>query len=380
MKQIILGKYKGNDAVTDTSELFNGHIGIIGGSGGGKTVKSQDIMVQIAKSGGTVIAYDLHGALSDDQIFAPYKQAFEEVLNSIDAYRDGIPFDLFTPIKYADGTEEDELDTVGAIVDMIARPTNLGVRQKADLRRAVTDVMQTNAYETYGFKAIDDALAKIGTQHASGVREKINALTIHNIFRPGNSFIEQGKINVIRLSRYDVDTQIIIAEAVSALIWRMANVDSFKKDNIYLFIDECQNMPSSKDSMLAQMLSEGRRFGVNLIVATQLLLDSSFNAVQQRFTQCGLMLFFKPLGNRVDQTSKMIDPAAKSDWTIVLRSLKRGEFIATGSFVVNGHKSDRPLKIDGRVTETRGEENIELHADMENARGTVEMPEGFFHK
>lgn len=349
MLKITLGTYKNSEVRTDPSELFNGHIGIVGGSGGGKTVKAQDIMIQIAQMGGTVIALDLHGALSDDQIFEPYKEAFNEVLNSVDAYKDGISFNLFTPIEYVDGTIEDELDTVGAIVDMIARSTDLGVRQKADLRRAVTDVMQTNAYETYGFKAIDDALAKIGTQHAAGVREKINALTIHNIFRPGSSFIQQGKINVLRFSRFDVDTQIILAEAVSALIWRMANVDSFKENNIYLFIDECQNMPSSKDSILAQMLSEGRRFGVNLIVATQLLLDSSFNAVQQRFTQCGLMLFFKPLSNRVNQTSKMIDPAAKSDWTIVLRSLKKGEFIATGSFLVNGHKSERPLKIDGRV-------------------------------
>lgn len=209
--------------------------------------------------------------------------------------------------------------------------------------------MHSGSYDTEGFKAVDDALAKIGTDTAAGVRERIITLTSHNFFRPGDNFIKRGKINVIRLSKFDCNSQIILAETVCAYLWRLANADRFKTEPIYLFIDECQNMPSGKDSMLAQMLSEGRRFGVNLIVATQLLLDSSFSAVQQRFTQCGLMLFFKPLSNRIDQTSRMIDPAAKADWTLTLRTLKVGEFVACGSFLVSDHKCERPLKIDGRV-------------------------------
>lgn len=349
MYSIKLGKYAGKDVTTDTAELFNGHVGIVGGSGGGKTVKAQDIMIQIAENGGTVIAYDLLGTLADDQIFECYNERYRTVLHSIDVQKDGMTVNLFTPIRYNDGSLENPQSTVGAIVDMFARSTELGARQKATLRSAVNSVMQNNTYETDGLRAIDDALAESETDIAISVREKLAPLLLHNIFRPGNDFIHEGKINVIRLSRYDVNTQIAISEVINAYLWRMANGDAFKENQIYLFIDECQNMPSGKNSMLAQMLSEGRRFGMNLILATQQLQGGSYSAVQRQFTQCGLLLYFKPLSNQINSTAEMINPSDKREWVKTLQVLRVGEFVASGSFLVNGHRCYRPLKIDGKV-------------------------------
>lgn len=115
----------------------------------------------------------------------------------------------------------------------------------------------------------------------------------------------------------------------------------------YILIDECQNMPSGKDNALAQIRSEGRKFGVNLKLATQMILRGTTSAVQQRITKCGLMLYFRPPANRVNMTARMIDTAAERDWSRVLRRLGIGEFVADGSFMIDGAMRNHSLYLKG---------------------------------
>ena len=346
-----LGSFNNLEVTTDTSELINGHISIIGASGSGKTYKSVDLQIQTAEAGATVLAIDNWGTLSPDRMAPCFQSRYNALLHDIDVHTKGIPADLFTRVKYPDGTIEDSEDTVGSIVEMISRSVRMGSIQKSVLRTAVNNVLCNNTYETHGFRAIEEELSKMETSPARAVREKLTPLFSHNIFHPGNNMIISGKINVIRLSKFSGETQRVIAEIVCAHLWRMALADKFMEEPIYLFIDECQNMPCGKDSVLAQMLSEGRRFGINLILATQFLENSSNSTVQQRITQCGLMLFFKPLANKIDQTARMIDPTHKSDWVNVLTGLRKGEFVAVGPLRVNGQKNDCPLKVNGRIAD-----------------------------
>lgn len=123
------------------------------------------------------------------------------------------------------------------------------------------------------------------------------------------------------------------------------NSNKFKAVPIYIFIDEFQNLLSAKGNALAQMLSEGRKFGVNLILASQMVLQGTTSAVQQRITQCGLMLYFQPAANRISATARMIEESAESDWSRILRSLGIGEFIASGSFIVGGKERNGALKV-----------------------------------
>lgn len=343
-----LGVYEGKNVTTDADSLFNQHLGIIGGSGGGKTVFAQNILVQLAQQGNLVFALDSHGALAPDQIFEAYEDDFNALVKDIDVHKDGFPVNLFDPITYEDGSAENSRETIGAIVEMLSRPINLGVRQKADLRRAVESVMKSGAYKTEGIQAIDTALSKIGTQQAAGVRERLFSLTENNVFQPGENLFEPGKISIVRLSKFDLETQIVLSEIFIAYLWRLATVGQFKKQPIYLFIDEVHNMPSGKNSTLAQMLSEGRRFGVNLILATQLLADTNKSVVMQRLTQSGLMLYFKPLDSRVDATASLIDPSSKGKWNLALRTLQVGEFVATGHFLLNGCAINYPLRVSNR--------------------------------
>lgn len=366
---INIGTYKGKSVTTNEEDLNNHHIAVIGSSGSGKTVECQRIICSAVERGDTIITFDMHGTLSDDQIFWKYKQVFTKNMHEVNIHENGIECGLFSPVCYSDGTLEDSADMVGAIVDIISDVIQAGNIQRAELRKAIKYVYETGGYDEYGFGAVDEALRSAGNKTAQVLREKLFPLTSRKTFIAGQDFLQRHKINIIRLSRFNLKMQLMIAEMLLSYIWRLANAGQFKKDKIFIFIDECQNMPSGKENALAQILSEGRKLGVNLILATQMILDGNSSAVQQRITQCGLMLYFRPAANRISMTARMIDSRLESDWSRCLRQLNVGEFIAVGEFMVG----DKPKSGAIKVSAVEQKEPQQKSADEENLESSREM-------
>lgn len=345
-----IGKYKNRIVTFDDATGTNGHILVMGESGSGKTVQCQKLISSAVQQNATVIALDMHGALSDDQIFWKYKPIFEQYVHNINKKMEGIGCNLLTPVKYADGTMENVIDTIGSVTEVLAEAIKAGSRQRSELRKALEFLYENEEYEKYGFKSLDTALYNAGTKEAEILRDKLYFLTAHNVFVPENDFYIENKINIFRLSRYDLKTQQLIAEILLSYIWRLAMADKFKKSPVYIFLDECHNLPTGRNNTLAQFLAEGRRFGINLILATQIMEEGKTSIVQQRLTQCGVKLYFKPASSKVAMTAKMIDPNRVGEWSRLLRTLQVGEFITDGRFMVDGISRGEPLKISGYET------------------------------
>lgn len=130
-----------------------------------------------------------------------------------------------------------------------------------------------------------------------------------------------------------------------AYIWRLAATNYFKRNELFLFVDEFQNLPSGSRSSLAQMLSEGRKFGINLVLATQQLPRSNATVVQQRLMQSGLILYFRPSTDQIRAAAKLIDPEKAQAWMKVLQGLGKGEFVASGALEISGHQVKYPLRV-----------------------------------
>ena len=124
----------------------------------------------------------------------------------------------------------------------------------------------------------------------------------------------------------------------------MAAVGAYKYSPIFVFADECQNLRFGKEDALTKLLTEGRKFGVNLILATQYLVNSSAEA--QRILQAGLIMYFQPTQNKIRETAGIIDSTRVDEWVAQLSSLKRGEFVAVGPIEVGGKISKVPLKVN----------------------------------
>ena len=353
VEKIDLGKNGSYPIYWDLKRSVNSHVALIGASGSGKSVQAQRIICEIVKAGGTVLVIDSHAAFTDDQIFEKYRECIDKYRNDINAYETGIPSHLFAPVRFADGTLEKKIDTVGAITDVISRSLKFGVKQRATLRTAVEYVMNNELYKEDGFEAIGAGLENNGDKTSVEVCERLLPLLKHNIFRDGDGLIVDNKINIVHLSKMDLTSQAVVSELLLSHIWRMANAEQFKERNLLLFIDECQNMDSSSDGPLAVMISEGRRMGVNLILATQMILQGTTNSVQQRISQCGLILYFKPASNRVALTAKMINPINESKWLMALKDMKVGEFVASGAISIMGRSVSYPITVSAVDKESK---------------------------
>lgn len=354
---IELGKSKaGFPVYVNENGSMNNHILLVGGTGSGKTVLAQKIMLEIVKDGGRALALNYHGCLDEDQIFEPLREEFDTYKHDIFAYTEGIPCPLFKPIVFPNGVEEDKTDTIGAITDVICRAAELEKKEQIALRTAVEMVYEYGTFELSGFKAIGEALQSDGSSAALDTFYHLRGLVSRQLFIEGNTLFEDRKINVVHLSQFDLVSQDVISELLLAYVWRQANAGMFKKNPIYVFIDEAQNYISTSKGTLAQMISEGRKMGVNLILSTQLIIQSSTKAVQQRLTQCGLMLYGRPVANKVHYTAMMVNPTNTRDVMKELKKLRVGQFLADGSFLVGTIEVNYPIVVDARIESKKPEE------------------------
>ena len=343
--EVSLGENSGKKVTFACDEAMNMHIALLGESGCGKSTKARGIMQDIVRQGGKVVAFDLHHVLSDDQIFESSRDEFFSCVHNIDVYQNGISCDLFSPMQYADGTYEKQIDTVGAVTDIFARKLNLGSRQRAVLRNAINDMNKHGLYERDGIAALERVLRIMDSKVAETVIDRMDMILQHNLLRFGKWTVRDEKINIFRLSKFDSETQEVAAEIILSYIWRREMTRGGDGNGIFIVVDECQNLSSGRNSILSRILSEGRKFNVNLLLATQQLMQGHPSVVQQRMAQCGLCLYFRPGAGQIRTVAKMIDPNGIREWSSVLHSLSIGEFIAVGALKIDGYSIDHPLKI-----------------------------------
>ena len=337
---------EGHPVLLDEDNAINKHTAIIGASGSGKTVEAQFMLKQVAAQMGTVVALNFHGALDSDQIFPLFKDDFDHLVTRFSAHDEGLPMDLFDPLVYPDGSDEDHVDTVNAATDVLCRAAKLGTKHRGILRAAIEQAYHGNSSVTC--EDVGKCLKGSSTKDISEVYERLHFIFERDIFKRGQEVFTAGRINIIDLYKFDPGVQQILQEIVLSQIWRLAVADKFKESPIYLFVDEIQNAASGVESALASLISEGRKMGVNLVLATQLVLQNTDKSVQQRLPQCGLLLFGRPVANRMKQTAKMINPGDIDAWVIRLRNLKVGQFVAVGNFKIKGVSIDYPMVIDAR--------------------------------
>lgn len=137
-------------------------------------------------------------------------------------------------VQYPDGSMEDPADMIGAITDVVSDAIQAGSAQRAELRKGFQLVYETKTYGQYGLSAVDEVLRISGNKTAQTLRERLYPLTPHNTFISGQDFLTDNKINIVRLSRFNLKTQQMVAELLLSYIWRLANVEKFKQNAIYL--------------------------------------------------------------------------------------------------------------------------------------------------
>lgn len=342
-----LGTAIGLPVYMNTENQLNGSMAFFGVSGSGKTVLAQKVMTQIVSHGGTVVALDFHGNLTNDQIFEECKATINRFRNDVYADENGMPCDLFEALQLSNGRNETESEVIGSIVNTLGMAYGLGIQQKRALKTAVTTVFNDKEYVAKDISAIGEVLKKCDEPHAKSAYERMETLFDRNLFVSGDGMIIPNKINFIHLScGMDTSLQDAAVGLLLAWFWRRGSAGLHRNNPIYVFVDECQNIRHGPKDALSMLLSEGRKMGINLLLATQDIKDCS-PAIEARITQCAVMAYFKPKSDAIYRTAKMISPSEYKSWIPELEKLRRGEFIATGNLLVGNVEYDHPVRVTG---------------------------------
>lgn len=353
-----LGMYEGQKVYHNMRESMSGHIVITGKSGSGKTVKAQQLIMETVTNNCTVLTFDFHGVLVDDEIFPPLRQKFSNYVNSIDVYEDGIKCNLLTPIENLEGKIEKAIDVIASITDIFSKYFRFGSNQRSVLYNALKFVADEKMYDKNGIQSLGEALSCIHSKTAFSISERVECLTSHNLFRPGEFFLKENKINILRLNGFDDEMQKFATEMVLRYVWRLALAGQFKKRNVCIFVDEVSNF-SKGDSVLKKLLTEGRKLGVHLILATQHL--DGLGKLGHELLQADMILYFKPDDAQIRAVAKLIHGQNIDRCSMVLSNLSQGEFIAVGKKVINDKEINYPLKVNSYESkDEKASSNVEV--------------------
>lgn len=334
-----LGRIPGGSAWIKISESsMNGSVLAIGQSGSGKTESLWKIAGNIVAEGGAVVVLNYNGSFSEKT---------GENVSKLSILNEGFPIPLLTRNKRPDGTCENEDDMIEALVDVFNDIARLSAKQKGALREAILKVSSKRGDEDV-LKSIGKELRMADDDVSCAVYEKFYSVWFRIKTVSGKKLIEPGKITVMDFEGYNSQTQRLLAELSLASIWRYFRLwGQSARAPLYLICDEFQALSLKKDSALSQILREGRKFHIALLLATQTLetLDKAEKAV---VLQAATRLFFRPTPGEIPAILKLMNEEKAEIMKKMLLNLQPGECLASGTFNSGGIEIERPLKMTFR--------------------------------
>ncbi len=338
MKAITLGKKNNADYyVQIPSDPQNFHVLELGASGSGKTFAMRKIETAIASAGGAVLIMNFGDTHTDLQA--------QPNVCKLNVSTDGIPFPLLTTFVRPDNSLEDIDDVVEAVANCFSLTNRLYVKQKTALKKQLAEVLQfcrgQEAWEmlAHNLRNSDDEVDQYLWEKFRPVFTKLKFTQCKG------AELQLGKICIIDLADFDFSTQCVATEFILSSIWRYYRLWGQRADEpLFIACDEFQNLNLKADSVLAEILREGRKFNIALLLATQTLetFDKGKIAlVQQAATQ----LYFRPVPNEARKMARMTGTDDISRMEKTLLDLKQGECIAAGRLQIGNLKLERPVKI-----------------------------------
>lgn len=328
--------------VTVAADSDNQSILILGRSGSGKTYAMQEIEKNIASVQGAVLVLNFHDTHSS-------LKGRGDVY-WIDAFAEGVPLKLLSPIVRPDGSMEDDENVCEWVVDIFSNVSPLGTRQKRMLRKAVKNAMSRQEDEINDAKVLGNALRELDDDIAETIYDKHYEFFTRGKVGGNQRLIQRGKITVIDLERYSSRTQCLIAEMLLSLLWRYFQIwGQCAETTLFVVCDEFQGLNMQPESVLCQILREGRKYNLALLLITQTLMGwkPEKKAVLQ---QAATRLYFHPAPNEVSGIVKELGVSREeaSEFRKSLLRLQKGEAIVMGRLKAGSLIFERPTQISFR--------------------------------
>lgn len=324
-----------------SKDAVNQSILIMGESGAGKSEAAEKIARQRAKTGKKTLLLDYGGAhkgmvLDDKNYFL------------IKVKEAGIPLPLFERFSSVDGGDEEEADVCEAVVDAFSQVAKLGYGGRYLLEKACQEAMMMR--ETYDddMKCLYDAVSLLEEDEKRLLMAKFHNLFLRVKFHKKMDLWRPGKVSVVDFSGYPKSMQLILTQLVLSVLWRYYQIYGHQmEEGTMIMLDEFQNLPLKDGFVLTQILREGRKFNLSLLLATQTIFTFDV-ATRTILQQPGTKLYFRPVESELKKIAKQFPDIGVADAEKLLQNLKIGECLACGEFEIAGRSKLKTLKVSFR--------------------------------
>lgn len=314
-----------------------------GVSGSGKSSRANQIELKEAENGATVIIIDINRSHSNEMIYPPIWEEYRSRMNRIDAKRDGVNIEFLRPMREEDGQIEDMVTLINSATCALGSMQKLGSCQIGALREAIIFALSHREEFPDEMTAIGVGLLQQEGTTAKGVYQKLWTVINSRVFRRSNKYIKRGAINLVSFIGLDKLTQATLVEVLLFSLWRIIQYQRRPFGNkVVLALDEFQNLSLREGSILRDLLREGRKFGVYLLLTTQSrkVFPKDTLAI---LDQVGTKLFFRPAMSEVRSIAKEIAPDEVAKWERILSSLQIGEAVAVGNLSLGEMEISHPV-------------------------------------
>ena len=344
----------GGDIEVKLDSPANLHILAVGNSGSGKTTVLMSALLQGASQGRKAIVINWRDSAAVGMLNPSQESSFRKLARHIDVEQDGIPLPLFTRQKLPNGELESENRMTGCIVSLLSKSCKLTATEEQCLSAAVETVVKDGSYSTEGIAALEKALSEQESSRRYAVMRKLSFLINYNLLRDGNLFDDDLPLVDFDLNGLEYEQQDKIVNLMLDYLLRSAQKGAFIEDGLTLFLDEAQNLDYSKGTALYHLINESRKQNVQLMIAATSMFGSD-NRSMKIVQQCATKLFFSPQESECVRISEMIDKQKSRYWQTQLSRLKRGQFVAVGSFMLPNRNIRRPLLLTAFLPQKKNE-------------------------
>lgn len=336
LSQTYIGKYyEGSQELSVSTKSIPGQDNdsyvILGESGYGKSVAAQSIVLQKANQSYSVRSIDIHNSSAPEHLFPIFRKSFEHLSSQIDAYNTPIPTTLFEPRHYADGTMESPADLSYTLSNIIARHLRLSRSSTTALSESLEYAISDRDNNPDIFPAVLKALEEFDTKASRSASAHLAPLLRHNVFR-NQPIKRHSGIEIINLSKFPPLFQKVIADLLLFDEFRTASQGG--QPPRYIYIDEMQNLSIDKDCYLGKILTEGRKYSLNVILASQSIRE--FNASERTMLcQANHKLLFHPALLEVKYYAELLaSPQHRAEISDLLRNLEVGQCVFQGPIYI----------------------------------------------
>lgn len=287
----------------NTESVSHPNMGIIGTMGTGKTQFARSVIAQLSKEGIHNVGGEPIGLLVFD-----YKGDYKDndFLETVEGncYKSNYPFN---PLKLiiTDDVEGMNLPAITAdkIADSFAKAYGLGLKQQSNIKQIIISTYEdagiTRDASTWSktCPTISDVIHKYfdtydANDKAYALFDKLNDYTIftEDVNQCVSMFEWLKGVRVIDLTLYPDDTKKVIVSLILDLFYaEMRQLGSSKLEENYrelramILVDEAHQFLKKDFNSFRSIISEGRMFGVGMILSTQNIGD--FKTAKEDYSQ-----------------------------------------------------------------------------------------------